>query len=102
MIYEFYETLAKEVERLAIPHKPEAFYNCDKSGFPVDPSECKFIDPIGKKTSQVNHGSKRENLSILGVCSADDKTLDLLFVFKGKFPQTTWLCSKFLKTPNLL
>ena len=50
VIYGFYETLAKEVQRLAIAHKPEAFYNCDESGFPVDPSKCKYIDPIGKKT----------------------------------------------------
>ena len=50
VIYEFYETLAKEVQRLAIAHKPEAFCHCDESGFPVDPSKCKYIDPIGKKT----------------------------------------------------
>ena len=60
VIYEFYETLAKEVERLRICDKPEAFYNCDESRFPVDPSKCNYIDPIGKKTIQVTHGANRE------------------------------------------
>ena len=36
VIYEFYETLAKEVEHVGITDKPEAFYKCDESGFPVE------------------------------------------------------------------
>ena len=55
VMYEFYETLAKEVEHLGISDKPEAFYNCDESGFPADPSKCKYTGPIGKKTIQVTH-----------------------------------------------
>ena len=49
VMYEFYETLAKEVEHLGISDNPEAFYNCDESGFPADPSKCKYTGPIGKK-----------------------------------------------------
>ena len=33
VIYEFYETLAKEVECLGIADEPEAFYNCNEQGF---------------------------------------------------------------------
>ena len=89
VIYEFYETLAKEVERLGIADKPEAFYNCHESGFPVDASKCKYICPIGKKTIQVTHGANRENQTVLAVSSADGKALDSLIVFKGKSLQTT-------------
>ena len=97
VIYEFYETLAKEVEHLGIADKPEAFYNCDESGFPVDPSKCKYIGPIGKKPIQVTHGANRENQTVLVVCSADGKALDSLIVLKGKSLQTTWLSSESLK-----
>ena len=48
-VYEFNETLAKEVENLGIADKPEALYNCDKPGFPVASSKCKYIGPTGKK-----------------------------------------------------
>ena len=48
-MYEFNETLAKEVENLGIADKPEALYNCDKPGFPVESSKCKYIGPTGKK-----------------------------------------------------
>ena len=49
VIYKFYETLAKEAERLGISDKPEAFYNYDESEFPVDPSKCKYIGPFDTK-----------------------------------------------------
>ena len=88
VMYDFYET-AKEVEHLGIADKPEAFYNCDESGFPVDLSKCKYISPIGKKTIQVTHGANRENQTVLAVTSADGKALDALIVFKGKSLQTT-------------
>ena len=97
VIYQFYETLAKEVERLGIADKPEAFYNCDKSGFPVDPSKCKYVGPIGKKCTQVTHGSNRENQTVLAVCSAEGKALDPLIVFKGQNLQSTWLGKESLK-----
>ena len=48
-MYEFNETLAKEVENLGIADKPEALYNCDEPGFPVESSKCKYIGPTGKK-----------------------------------------------------
>ena len=38
-----------------------------------------------------------ENQTVLAVCSADGKALDLLIVFKGKSLQTTWLGSESLK-----
>ena len=97
VVYEFYETLSKEVERLGIANKPESFYNCDESGFPVDPSKCKYIGRVGKKTIQVTHGAIRENQTVLAVCSADGKALDPLIVFKGKSLQSTWLGSESLK-----
>ena len=48
VIYRLYEVLRKEAERLGIMEKPECLYNCDESGFPHDPSKCKYVGPIGK------------------------------------------------------
>ena len=86
VIYEFYETLAKEVEHLEIADKAEAFYNCDELGLPVDPSKCKYIGPIGKKTIQVPHGANGENQKVLAVCSADGKALGTVNCVQWKIP----------------
>ena len=89
--------LAKEVERLGIEGRPECFYNCDESGFPTDPSKCKYVGPIGEKCIQVTHGSNRENTTVLAVCCADGLAMDPLIVFKGKHLQSNWLGSESLK-----
>ena len=65
VVYGFYEMLDKEVNRLGIADKPECFYNCDESGFPTDPSRCKYIGAVRQKTVQVTHGSNRENTTVL-------------------------------------
>ena len=38
-VYGYYEILEKEVERLGLKDKQECVYNCDKSGFPIDPTK---------------------------------------------------------------
>ena len=97
VIYQLDEILAKEVEHLGIAEKPECFYNCDESGFPVDPSKCKQVGPIGKKSIQVTHGSNRENQTVFAACSEEGKDLDPIIVFKGQNLQSTWLGKESLK-----
>lgn len=97
VIYGFFELLAKEIERLGIQDKPECLFNCDESGFPTDPSKCKYVGPVGKKCIQVTHGAIRENTTVLAVCCADGRAFDPLIIFKGKNLQSTWLGAESLK-----
>ena len=83
VIYGFYDLLYKEMKRLDILDKPEAIWNCDESGFPSDPSKCKFVGPIGKKSIQVVCGANRENTTVLVVVCAGGRALDPLIMFKG-------------------
>ncbi|MCL4152262.1 UNVERIFIED_CONTAM: hypothetical protein GTU68_060681 [Idotea baltica] len=90
VIYDFYEKLQNEIERLGIQDRPNCIYNCDETGFPTDPSKSKTIGSIGQKTVRLTHGSNRENITVLATCCADGTALDPLIVFKGKKLQTTW------------
>ena len=58
VVYGYYDMLKKEVERLGIQVRPECFYNCDESGFPRDPSKCKYLGPIGETLFIIRDYSK--------------------------------------------
>ena len=48
VVYRYYKILGKEIEQLGIKDKPECVYNCDKTGFPRDPTKCQHIGPVGR------------------------------------------------------
>lgn len=70
VIYGFYSLLEAEVKRLEIEDGLECFWNCDKTGFPMDLSKFKTIGEKGKKSS-VTCGANRENITVLAVDCAD-------------------------------
>ena len=47
---------------------------------------------------KIRAGAGRENITVLGVCSAAGIALDPLIIFKGKKFQASWSADKFL--PN--
>ena len=47
-VYGYYKILEKEVERLGLKDKQECVYNCDKSGFPIDPTKRKHSGTVGR------------------------------------------------------
>ena len=48
IVYGYYKILEKEIQQLGIKDKPKCVYNCDKTGFPRDPTKCKDIGPVGR------------------------------------------------------
>ena len=55
-------------------------WNCDESGFPSDPVNCKVVSEKGKVAYKVTCGSGRENTTTLAICSAAGNVLTpLLF-----------------------
>ena len=96
VIYGFYNLLKCEMDRLQISDRPECLWNLDETCFPLDPSKPKTIGSIGSKTVRLTCGSNRENITVLGICSADGSAMDPIIVFKGKNMQTSWVGSNAL------
>ena len=71
VIFDFYELLESEVKRLGLENRPECIWNCDETGFPMDPSKFKTIGEKGKKAFRVACGANRENITVLAVNCAD-------------------------------
>ena len=90
VIYGYYDLLQGELHRLGLSNRPECIWNLDETGFPHDPSKCKTIGSVGKKTIHVVCGANRENTTVLAVCCADGTALPPVVVFKGKHMQSTW------------
>jgi len=94
IVYGFYEIVGALIEEQKL--KPEQIWNCDKSGFPTDPSKAKVIAPKGKPGLKLTWGAGRENISTLAMCSAAGDVLDPLIIFSGKNLQSTWKGQKAL------
>ena len=63
--------------------------NCDESGFPTDQTRGKVIAGKGQRGLKLSFGA-RENITVLGICSASGVALDPLFIFKGKNIMSSW------------
>jgi len=67
VIYGFYELLEAKVKRLGLENCPECIWNCDETGFPMDPTNFKTIGEKGQKAIRVTCGANRENVTVLAV-----------------------------------
>ncbi|KAJ8869551.1 hypothetical protein PR048_028542 [Dryococelus australis] len=50
IIYEFYDILVKEIERLSLADKPGHIFNLDENAFCTDPSQMELVAGVGQKT----------------------------------------------------
>ena len=102
VIYGFYKLLEPEVKRLGLENCPECIWNCDETGFSMDPSKFKTIGKKGKKAIRVTCGANRENITVLAVNCADGTALDPLIVFKGKNLQRTDMVTRLFQNLFML
>lgn len=65
-------------------------FNCDESGFSLDPKRMKAIGEKGKPLIRVSGGSGRESVSVLATVSADGYHFPPFIVFKGAAVQSRW------------
>ena len=96
IISDFYDVIEEIINNKKL--QPSEIWNCDESGFPMDPSKCKVISVRGETAYKVTCGPGRENTTTLAVCNAAGKALDPLVIFTGKNLQNTWRGDKAL--PN--
>ena len=89
IIFDFFEQLAtifKENPDL----DASRIYNCDESGFPTYQTRGKVIAGKGQRGLKLSFGARRENITVLGICSASGVALDPLFIIKGKNIMSSW------------
>lgn len=91
IIYEFYELLSKEIERLGLENKPNQIYNLDESGFHMDPAKTKVVTEKGQPAHRTIQGSGRENTTVLACVNAEGKAMPPLVIFEANKFWSTWI-----------
>ena len=65
-------------------------YDCVKSGFLTDQTRGHVVSAMGQPVLKLSFGTRRENIIILGICSASGITCDALIISKDKNFMTSW------------
>lgn len=74
-------------------------WNCDKIGFPTDPTRRKVVSVRGEVALK-QCGEPADN-STLATCNTAGRTLVPLIIFTGKKFQSTWYGIKYTATYNV-
>jgi hypothetical protein len=96
LIYEYYDLLERELDRLEIRNKPENIWNVDESSFFTDPSRGRVVGEKGTCAYRAISSSGRDCFTAMAAVNAAGGSLSPLIIFKGKNLQTTWKGSKAL------
>ena len=71
IIYGFYDSLIKTATEMNILHRPEYWFNLDKTSFCHDAGSTKVVGGKGLPSSRITGGNGRENLTVFACISAD-------------------------------
>ena len=84
VVYDFYDQLEQLVEEAEIPvlNGEYLIFNCDESGFNLDPTKVRGIGEKGVPLHRVCGGSGRVSISVLGCVSAAGECLPPLIIYK--------------------
>ena len=63
---------------------PGQIWNADESGMSLDAKSCSAVTIKNERALKVTKGTGRDNITILGCCSAAGQALDPLIVFKAE------------------
>ena len=89
IIYDFSDQLEKVFQKY--PELDEnKICNCNESGFPTDQIRGRVFSVKGEPVLKLSFGARRENITVLEVCSASGIACDPLTIFKGKNFVTSW------------
>lgn len=104
IIYDFYDKLENAIHDLQLENKPGSIFNCDESGFKIDPTSTKVVAGkgdaakrvTGKKwlvniqqtidfnSSLLSGGNARKSITVLACVNADGDKLPPLILHQGK------------------
>jgi hypothetical protein len=93
VVYEFYDLVHQEMEKLGIQDKPECVFNLDETSFSLDPSRGKVVSlQGGGAIHRTTSSCGRTNFSVMACVSADGSAQPPLVIFQGKF------CKRLIKS----
>ena len=92
IIYDLYDVIEDIIVKNNL--SAEKIWNCDESGFPMDPLKFRVVSERGKVAYKVMCGPGRENTTTLAVCNAVGRALDPLIIFAGKNFQSKHLARR--------
>lgn len=58
-------------------------WNCDESGFPIDPARCRVVSVKGQEAYKVTCGARSENVTTIAVCNPGEEEKPFLIPFAG-------------------
>lgn len=94
LIYEFYDLVESEIERLQLLDKPSHINNVDESAFCTDPKRGKVVSEKGVSTHRTTAGNLRKFFTAMGTINAAGNSYPPLFIFRAKNFYSTWGGSK--------
>ena len=81
IMYDFFDQLEKVFQEH--PELDEnKIYNCDESGFSTDQTRGRVVSVTEQPALKLSFTAIRENITVLGVCSASGIACDPLMIFK--------------------
>jgi hypothetical protein len=90
VVYEFYDLVRKEMQRLEISDKPSHIFNLDETSFCVDPTRGKVVAEVNSHVHRINSGTGRQNFSVMACICADGTYQPPLVIFTGQHLYSLW------------
>jgi hypothetical protein len=91
IVYDFYDLLEEEMERLDITNKPNHVYNLDETCFFIDPTRGKVVAEVGRGgVHRITAGPCRQNFTVMACISANGTCQPPLVIFAAKHLYSTW------------
>ena len=79
IIYEYFDNIKTEINRLKILERPECIWNIDETCLFIDPSKTKVVSPVGTKASCVKSTSGKEAITVMAALVLLGKSSPPLF-----------------------
>ena len=98
IVYEFYDLLKAEMERLDLTNKPSHIFNLDESCFVIDPTRGKVVAEVGNGgVHRITAGAGRQSFTVMACICANGSYQPPLVIFSAKHLYSTWRGKKPLE-----
>jgi hypothetical protein len=90
VVYEFYDLVRKEMQRMKISDKPSHIFNLDETSFCIDPTRGKVVAEVNSHVHRISSGTGRQNFSVMACICADGTYQPPLIIFTGQHLYSSW------------
>lgn len=92
VVEKFYKDIEEILRTENLSNRPEALYNCDETGFQLDPSNMRILAEKGQRRVSRNvPGSGKETVSVMACCNAAGDKMPPMIIFRGKNIWSSWI-----------